>query len=159
MRRLSQGVSPHQTGKPLEAGARGTPVLRPPGAGTQEILHICPKNEIGGWKREGPEPSLGARKGPEGPGRCDRLGEWLGVGQVNTCQGDREKGAVTGAPRAPVTAAGGGLESSRASERKPRAPGGRLCPEQRDVGSEERTLTRVLHLHGALTGVGSETGA
>lgn len=43
MRYLSQGASPHLTGKRLEAGAQGTPVLHPPGAGTWEALHICQK--------------------------------------------------------------------------------------------------------------------
>lgn len=53
--------------------------------------YLPKKNEIRGWRREGPEPSSGTGKGPEGPGRCDRRKALGGEGMMSSPSGDSSK--------------------------------------------------------------------
>lgn len=50
--------------------------------------YLPKKNEIRGWRREGPESSSGTGKEPEGPGRCDRRKALGGEGMMSSPSGD-----------------------------------------------------------------------
>ena len=63
------GMSPHQAGNPLEAGAVGT--LAPySGAGLGKTLHFCQKTETLRRTRVGCDPTVWVGRGREGPGEA-----------------------------------------------------------------------------------------